>query len=160
LPLSWWLRNLSIYGPPDLFGLDRHAAVVVGQPRTVDWIASQGWSAYLDRFITFTFRSFWGVFGWMGVFMDARVYLLLTLLTLLILVGLAWQLRRRRRDDLHLTGFQKRGLWLLLLHLALVAATYLWYNLDFVQHQGRYFFPALLPIGILAAAGLLGSGPG
>lgn len=156
LSLPWWLRNLSIYGPPDLFGLDRHAAVVVGQPRTADWIATQGWSAYLDRFITFTFRSFWGVFGWMGVFMDARVYLLLTILTILILAGLAWQLRRWRRGDLHLAGFQKRGLWLLLLHLALMAAAYLWYNLDFVQHQGRYFFPALLPISIFVAAGLLG----
>ena len=156
LPLPWWLRNLAVYGPPDLFGLDRHAAVVVGQPRTADWIAAQGWGAYLHRFFTFTFRSFWGVFGWMGVFMDARVYLLLTLLTILILAGLVWQLLRWRRGDLHLAGFQKRGLGLLALHLALVAAAYLWYNLDFVQHQGRYFFPALLPISIFAAAGLLG----
>ena len=156
LPLPWWLRNLAVYGSPDLFGLDRHAAVVVGQPRTADWIASQGWSAYLDRFVTFTFRSFWGVFGWMGVFMDARVYLLLTLLTILILTGLVWQLLRWRRGALRLSGFQKRGLGLLALHLGLVAAAYLWYNLDFVQHQGRYFFPALLPISIFAAVGLLG----
>ena len=156
LALPWWLRNMAVYGPLDLFGLDRHAAVVVGQPRTADWIASQGWSAYLDRFVTFTFRSFWGVFGWMGVFMDARVYLLFTLLTLLILTGLIWQLRRWLRGDLHLAGCQKRGLGLLALHLGLVAAAYLWYNLDFVQHQGRYFFPALLPISVFAVAGLLG----
>ncbi len=156
LALPWWLRNMAVYGPLDLFGLDRHAAVVVGQPRTADWIASQGWSAYLDRFVTFTFRSFWGVFGWMGVFMDARVYLLFTLLTLLILTGQIWQLRRWLRGDLHLAGCQKRGLGLLALHLGLVAAAYLWYNLDFVQHQGRYFFPALLPISVFAVAGLLG----
>jgi len=156
IPLPWWLRNMRIYGPTDLFGLDRHNAVVVGQPRTADWIAAQGWSAYLDRFITFTFRSFWGVFGWMGVFMDARVYLFLTLFSLLILTGLAWQWRRWRRGELLLSSFQKRGLGLLLLHLGLVAAAYLWYNLDFVQHQGRYLFPALLPISILAAGGLLG----
>ena len=156
LPLPWWLRNIAVYGFPDLFGLDRHAAVVVGQPRTAAWIASQGWDAYLSRFFTFTFQSFWGVFGWMGVFMDARVYLILTLLSILILAGLLWQLLRWRRCDLRLTRLQQRGLGLLLLQLALVAAAYLWYNLDFVQHQGRYFFPALLPISIFVAAGLLG----
>ena len=156
LPLPWWLRNLRIYGPTDPFGLERHNAVVVGQPRTIDWISQQGWESYLHRLITFTFRSFWGVFGWMGVFMDARVYLLLTILTLLILAGLAWQVWRWRRRRLHLSRFQQRGVALLLLHLALVTAAYLWYNLDFVQHQGRYFFPALLPISIFAAIGLLG----
>ncbi|RUA17946.1 MAG: hypothetical protein DSY55_01155 [Clostridia bacterium] len=154
LGLPWWLRNLRVYGFPDFFGLDRHNAVVVGQPRTADWITSQGWSAYLDRFVTFTFRSFWGVFGWMGVFMDARIYLVLTLLSLLILTGLLWLLYHRRRD-IALSAFQKQALGLLLLHLALVITAYLWYNLDFVQHQGRYLFPALLPISIFAAAGLL-----
>ncbi len=156
LPLPWWLRNLSIYGPTDPFGLNRHDAVVVGQPRTLDWIAAHGWAGYLDRFVTFTFRSFWGVFGWMGVFMDARVYLFLTILSLLILIGLIFAFVRWRQGKLALSAFQKRGLWLLALHLGLVAVAYLWYNLDFVQHQGRYFFPALLPISIFVAGGLLG----
>jgi len=156
LPLPWWLRNWRIYGPMDIFGLERHNAVVVGQPRTVDWIATQGWGPYLHRFVTFTFRSFWGVFGWMGVFMDARVYLLLTLLSLLLLVGVLYQLWRWRQGRIHLTAGQKRGLVLLALQLALVVAAYLWYNLDFVQHQGRYLFPALLPLSLLAAVGLMG----
>ncbi len=156
LPLPWWLRNMRLYGLADPLGLNRHAAVVVGQPRTAEWIASQGWGAFLDRFVTFTFRSFWGVFGWMGVFMDARVYLLLTILTALILTGVLFQLRRWRRGELRFSPAQKRGAWLLGAQLAAVAAAFLWYNLDFVQHQGRYLFPALLPISLLAAAGLLG----
>ncbi len=156
LPLPWWLRNMRVYGPTDLFGLDRHSMVVVGQPRTADWIAAQGWGAFLHRFVTFTFQSFWGVFGWMGVFMDARVYLLLTLFSLLILTGLAYQVWRWHRGRLTLSGFQKRGAVVLLLHLGLVVAAYLWYNLDFVQHQGRYLFPALLPISIFVAVGVLG----
>ncbi len=154
LAAPWWLRNARLYGFPDLFGLDRHNAVVVGQPRTADWIAAQGWGAYLERFVTFTFRSFWGVFGWMGVFMDARAYLILTLLSLLILMGLLGLLFRRPRG-VAISSYQKEALGLLLLHLGLVMAAYLWYNLDFVQHQGRYLFPALLPISIFAAGGLL-----
>ena len=30
----------------------------------------------------------------------------------------------------------------------------MWYNLTFVQHQGRYLFPALIPIGTASALGL------
>ncbi len=157
LPLPWWLRNMRLYGPADPLGLNRHAAVVVGQPRTGDWIAAQGWGPFLDRFITFTFRSFWGVFGWMGVFMDARVYWLLTLLSVLIFTGVIFQVWRWRRGELCFSSGQKRGAWLLLAQLAAVIAAFLWYNLDFVQHQGRYLFPALLPISLLAAAGLLGA---
>ncbi len=156
MSLPWWWRNMRLYGLSDPLGLDRHNAVVVGQPRTADWIAMQGWGAYLDRFVTFTFRSFWGVFGWMGVFMDARIYLLLTMLSLFIVAGLLFQFWRWRRGQLALSRFQRRGLALLVLHLGVVAAAYLWYNLDFVQHQGRYFFPALLPLSVLVAGGLLG----
>jgi hypothetical protein len=29
-----------------------------------------------------------------------------------------------------------------------------WYNTKFLQHQGRYLFPALIPIGTAAALGL------
>jgi 4-amino-4-deoxy-L-arabinose transferase-like glycosyltransferase len=156
LGVPWWLRNLKLYGGFDLFGLERHNVVVVGQPRTAHWIATQGWSAYLERFFTFTFRSFWGVFGWMGVFMDDRAYLFLTLLSVLVLTGVLYQLWRWQQKQIHLTPAQKRGLILLMLQLVLVLAAYLWYNLDFVQHQGRYLFPALLPLSLLAAAGLLG----
>jgi hypothetical protein len=33
-------------------------------------------------------------------------------------------------------------------------ALYLYYNLTFVQHQGRYLFPALIPIALAAVVGL------
>ncbi len=153
LPLVWWLRNLAVYGLTDPFGLSRHDAIVTGQARTFDWIITHGWAGYLDRLVTFTFRSFWGVFGWLGVFMDARVYALLALLSLFVLTGLIWQWRQ----GLGAKGsFQRRGLALLGLQVALVMAAYLWYNLGFVQHQGRYLFPALLPLGIAFALGLDG----
>ena len=32
-----------------------------------------------------------------------------------------------------------------------VVATYVYYNWTFVQHQGRYLFPALVPISIAVA---------
>ncbi len=156
LPLPWWLRNMQVYGLGDPLGLNRHDAVVTGQPRTADWIAAVGWPAYLDRLMDFTFQSFWGVFGWLGAFMDGRVYLLLTLLTWFAAAGLAWRLWRWRAGRPRLTPFQRRGLMLLAAQFLLALAAYLWYNIDFVQHQGRYFFPALAAIAVAFALGLEG----
>ncbi|RME79983.1 MAG: hypothetical protein D6775_17200, partial [Caldilineae bacterium] len=67
LGLPWWARNMLVYGPGDPMGLVRHDAVVTGQPRTAAWILEQGLGAYGERLVSFTFRSFWGVFGWLGV---------------------------------------------------------------------------------------------
>jgi 4-amino-4-deoxy-L-arabinose transferase-like glycosyltransferase len=42
---------------------------------------------------------------------------------------------------------------LLVLWGLLTVASYLWYNTTFLQHQGRYLFRALLPIGLATALG-------
>ena len=46
------------------------------------------------------------------------------------------------------------ALGLLTLSALLTLLSYLWYNLKFVQHQGRYLFPALIPMGLAFALGL------
>lgn len=152
---AWWFaRNAVVYGGLDIFGLERHDAVVTGQYRTVDWIADHGWVAYWDRAWNFTFKSFWGVFGWMGVFMDQRIYTVLLTATVLVAAGLGLFLVRsaRRRDRLDRRQWASLGL--LGLSLALTFGTYVWYNLTFVQHQGRYLFPALIPIALFATLGV------
>ncbi|MEE3254331.1 MAG: hypothetical protein VX199_01385, partial [Chloroflexota bacterium] len=40
--------------------------------------------------------------------------------------------------------------------LLIVIVQYIQYNVEFVQHQGRYLFPALLPFALFYVAGLLG----
>ena len=37
-------------------------------------VAQVGLAAALERFFAWSHSSFWGVFGWMGVWMDARIY--------------------------------------------------------------------------------------
>lgn len=160
----WLVRNVTHYGWADPLALaahDRATACPPGapdacQPRTADWIAGRGLGDLLARGAAFTFQSFWGVFGWMGVFLGRLkgipIYGALAVATLLALAGLTRRLRR---------GWLRRGAWLrrsqttlLLLHLAATFGGFVWYNLAFVQHQGRYLLPGLLPLALAYCAGL------
>ena len=154
LGLPWWIRNSLLYGNGDFLGLAWHDVVVTGQPTAAAWIADNGWTAYWVRAWTFTSKSFWGVFGWLGVFMDARIYTALFVLSLMAAVGALLRCRRWTKGD------KKRWLqfpsspWMALLLLWLGAfAAYAWYNVGFIQHQGRYLFPALPTWSLLAAVG-------
>jgi hypothetical protein len=154
IALPFFVRNIAVYGWNDLLGWARHDSIVSGQLRTADLVAEIGLSAFLQRFILTTFRSFWAQFGWMGVLIDVRLYRALALFTALVVVGgtsagtRLWSRRRR------LTSEQVGVLVLLALLSSSTAATYLGYNLKFVQHQGRYLFPGLAAAAAMAAAGL------
>ncbi len=147
-----WLRNMETYGAWDFLGLQWHDQVVTGQPTTLDWIAANGWAVYRERAWTFTFRSFWGVFGWMGVFMDGRMYTVLAVATVLAVVGLL-SLPFQKLPPSFSSAARGWAILALVLLLLSVCAAYVWYNLGFVQHQGRYLFPALLPLSLGFAVG-------
>ncbi len=148
----WWLRNVMVYGWPDILGLMRHNAVVEGQPRTADWIAREGFFPFITGALRTTFRSFWGQFGWMGVVLDTRIYNALAILTGLIFWGGGWRLVEALRQGLE--PRQRAGLILLSTAATLTLAMFAGYNLTFVQHQGRYIFPALPVFALAAALGL------
>jgi 4-amino-4-deoxy-L-arabinose transferase-like glycosyltransferase len=152
LSLPWFIRNGLIYGWLDPLGMARHNAVVEGQMRTSEYLALYGWPAYWERAWSFTFNSFWGQFGWMAVVLPARFYQALLLLSILLSVGFLWWLFERRRP--RLTTTQRAGLTLFLAAAFFTLLEFLGYNLTFVQHQGRYLFPALIPIGTAVALGL------
>jgi hypothetical protein len=143
LGAPWFARNMLAYAPTDPLGLARHGAVVTDQPRTSAWIASVGLGPYLSRLAGMTFRSFWGVFGWMGVFMEPWVYGLLAVASLLIVLGAALAARESAGEPAW-----RRGGTILATTLGVTVAAFLVYNVDFVQQQGRYLFPALVPIAV------------
>jgi 4-amino-4-deoxy-L-arabinose transferase-like glycosyltransferase len=156
LAVPWFVRNLALYGWPDLLGKLNHDRVVVGQLRTADYLSQVGWPAYLADFLSTTFRSFWGQFGWMAVPMDRRLYVALGLLSVLAVVGcalLAWRGCRAPVGDSAHSHTAHYPAVLLALWLAFAVGGYIYYNVSFVQFQGRYLFPALVPIGLLAVAG-------
>lgn len=148
----WWLRNLSVYGVPDLFGLAAHDAVVVGQLRTVDFIAQVGMTEYTRALFTTTFNSFWGQFGWMAAPLPESVYTIILLAlgatgvaALARLIGGRGQWGRDRRGAL---------IWgALAVALFVSFAQYGYYNVSFVQFQGRYLFVGLIPFALMLAWG-------
>lgn len=135
----WWGRNIALYGWPDFMGLGRHDAVVVGQPRTADWIAERGLGAWLADGLRITFQSFWGQFGWMGVPMPARVYRALLAFSAVSMAGLLPLARRLPAA----TAGQRRAIALLVALAGLGVAAFVYYNAEFVQFQGRYLYPAM-----------------
>ncbi|MFC2015305.1 glycosyltransferase family 39 protein [Chloroflexota bacterium] len=153
MALPWWLRSIAVYGGLDFLGLGRHELVVAGQLRTADFVAQNGLPRLLTDLAGTTFRSFWGQFGWMGVLLDQRIYQALAILSSLALVGFllwAWSGWRRQAK---FPPWQWAACGVLVLTLLFTAATYLWYNAGFLQHQGRYLFRALVPISLAVALG-------
>jgi 4-amino-4-deoxy-L-arabinose transferase-like glycosyltransferase len=156
--LMWW-RNITVYGWPDFMAAIRHDQVVAGQPRTSQWVAEFGTAEVTRRFFQTTFQSFWGQFGWMGVVMPPRYYAMLGVFTAVLIVG--WvisYLRIRELENSPIANSLISNYYLLMTSGLLTLGLYLYYNLSYVQHQGRYLFPALIPIGLAAAVGLGGWG--
>jgi hypothetical protein len=150
----WFARNALLYGGGDILGLARHDAVVAGQPTTVEWVSEHGLKNVLGDFFIITFKSFWAQFGWMGVLVNDRIYVGLFMLTAVAFLGtIAWIFRttRDRVQDSAATW----PVWVLL-GAWLVAATsdHVLYNLHYFQPQGRYLFPALIPIAAFGVVGL------
>jgi hypothetical protein len=119
--------------------------VVAGQPRTVI-----GWDA-LGHFAQTAFNSLWAQFGWMGILVDQRYYQALVVACALALAGLAvWLARRWPSQPAH----TRWGLALLALLFALILGGMAQYNLDYIQPQGRYLFPAAVTVALALAVGL------
>ena len=153
LALPWWLRNIAVYGGLDFLGLGRHEQVVAGQLRTADLIAQHGPGELIRAFFLTSFRSFWGQFGWMGVLLDERIYQALAILSALALIGFLIWLIRAWQHRAQVPAWQWAAGGLLALAGLFTLVSYLWYNISFVQHQGRYLFRALVPIGLIVALG-------
>jgi 4-amino-4-deoxy-L-arabinose transferase-like glycosyltransferase len=154
LGAPWWVRNLVVYGGLDFLATAKHDSIVVDQPRTAELLAQWGVPLYLRNFFQTTFQSFWGQFGWMGVVMDQRVYQALLVYSAGLLVGLVGAAVMFRRSGKRLRPEQADWLVLLALAVFLAILVYLYYNLTFVQFQGRYLYPALPVLALGAAVAL------
>ncbi|MBI4786445.1 MAG: hypothetical protein HY782_05295 [Chloroflexi bacterium] len=154
LSAPMFLRNMLTYGLADPLGLARHDAVVIGQPTTAEMIRQYGFSHVLFGFFAVTFKSFWAQFGWMGVLVNDRIYVALFILMAIALFGFGlWAVRIVRHREL-LTPLQHWAIGLLGLLTVVALLDYVAYNFKFLQLQGRYLFPAIIPIAFFLVLGI------
>ncbi len=145
----WWGRNVFVYPGFDWLGTQAHDAIVQGQLTTADYIAQFGRADLLTRFRTTTFNSFFGQFGWMAAPFPAWMYRPLLVMVSVGVFGAVWRLARWR-----FTRTQLPVLLILGGMLGLNGLLYVVYNIQFVQHQGRYLFPSIIPIAVALVVGL------
>lgn len=147
---GWWLvRNQILYGDPLVITQFQQAFQHTAKPEF--WL-SHGWTwwMYCALVIGWTFASFWGVFGYMKVFMPAWVYLALAAITLSAKIGSIKGICEERvkseenKDVILIYG----------LTLFLVILTFVKFNIVYFQAQGRYFYPAIVPISVFWSLGI------
>jgi 4-amino-4-deoxy-L-arabinose transferase-like glycosyltransferase len=151
---GWWLvRNYLLYGDPLL--QRTFLEVFAGTAKAQDFL-NQGmtWGQYAQLVADWTFRSFWFAYGvpdtartGLPNFLPGSVYYGLGALTLGAAVGFLLRLRE--------PSPAWARVWLLLagLCLLLTLISFVLFVRVFFQTQGRYFYPALLPISVFWVLG-------
>jgi len=136
----WFVLNAVRYGDPSGLSMQRLLAPELLTPRSL-------FDPYFVYFFpTITYESFFGVFGWLNVYLPASLYLAFAACCVLALAGLITAMLVRHSWDA-----PRRAL---VLAPGILLALVLYANLTFNAPQGRYFFPALAAISCLLALGL------
>ncbi len=160
---GWWFaRNQALYGqllPLRLFAADfGHTAQAA--PRAE---AMGGWGTYYLQAGIWTFFSFWAVYGTarsavqgIPMFLPVQIYLLLGIACLCTACG---TVRLHLQAKKLFTTPQRQGIGICLATIALVGMAYLAFIAKYFQMQGRYLFPAMLPITLLFALNFRGIFP-
>jgi 4-amino-4-deoxy-L-arabinose transferase-like glycosyltransferase len=157
----WLARNQSLYGDP--LAVSAFNEAFKGSPSRelitdIAQVQNQGKDpnlAYWTDWVGWwTVRSFFGVFGYMDIFLNekgvpstgpANPNALYRMLLALGVVALAlWALALRRPEWKE----HKRMHWLLGSFLLIVVVLFLRFNAQYFQGQARYLFPAIGGIGI------------
>lgn len=163
----WFVRNTNLYGEPLPIKTFNQA---FGGTATAAAMQSRlgGVGPYLMWVGQWSFQSFWAVLGTPksaalgipvflpGALLGPPLYRLMELISLAAIVGMG-VLHLRRKTEF--TQTQIFAIWLLLLTLALVGLAFLGFLLKFFQAQGRYLYPAMLPISLFLSLGWRGLFP-
>ena len=167
LGMPWLARNTVLYGD----ALAQHVLFVQlnngGNNVPIDQMIALfgGLGGYFLKVAQWTFASYWGGFDSMRLFWDqspskahpnflsglSPTYLWLLLLSMLPLSGIVWRLRRSRESFT-----RSLALAALAIQVLFTGIAFLNYNLHFFQAQGRYLYPALLPLSFFFVWGWSG----
>jgi 4-amino-4-deoxy-L-arabinose transferase-like glycosyltransferase len=142
----WYVRNALLYGDPLATALQREMGGAGMYPRSL------ADPYFVTDFPLVTFFSFFAVFGWLSLYVWLPVYLFYALVVAYAAAGLVY-LWLRPLPALPIDPPARRALALSAGFIALLYAGLLYYNLTFMQPQGRLLFPALGAAALLIVAG-------
>ncbi len=161
LLLSGWLlvRNWLLYGDPTTLLIfskypDLYPAHGYNETGSL-WQMLTGGHAPHINFWHGLLYGFWGIFDFYTIWMSQRYYLTFTILLLCGLAGsliagvVAW---RQRHDAATRQRLVFGGMCALLIALVLWSNISRSYQIDF-QPQGRYLFPAIVPLALAVVVG-------
>ena len=154
---SWWfVRNQLVYGSP--LPLSQFNAAFAGTMQAET--AAQklgGWNNYWQHCAESIFQSFWAVYtttqgAIQGIprFLEPQVYLLFVIVAVGVIGGMT-RLHFQRKTEF--TPMQQHFLWVLFAFLTLIGGAFAAFLTKYYQVQGRYLFPAMLPLSFVVALG-------
>ncbi|MFN4033700.1 MAG: glycosyltransferase family 39 protein [Fimbriimonadales bacterium] len=149
----WFVRNAMLYDDPLL--QKTFVDVFAGTAKAQDFLERGAtWGQYLQLVADWTFRSFWFAYGsprtaqtGLPNFLPDSVYWGLAAWTLITLIGFLLRLREP------IPAWTRAWLILCAATFVLVLVSFGLFIRIFFQAQGRYFYPALLPISVFLALG-------
>ena len=152
----WFVRNVHVYG--ELLPLKAFDRAFAGTMLTRDVMSRLGGpGAYTEMVTLTTFHSFWSVYGnslsahlGIPIFLPEQIYI--PPLFGVVIAGVGMTRLHFVRDKVF-TQAQICCLWTLMTTLGLVALSFVLFLTKYVQPQGRYLFPAMLPLCLLLAIG-------
>jgi len=162
LVLPWWARNQQLYGDP--LALKAFNQAFINTAQASDMIKGLGPGGYwVDMVASWTARSFIGVFGYMDIWLTIykgqgvdhamgggvnTIYQVAWLALIVAFGGWIWSLRGEE-DSITKAANVVNGIF-----FVLILASFLRFNAQYFQAQGRYLLPALLPIAAGVGIGM------
>ncbi|MNW42156.1 hypothetical protein D3C74_193190 [compost metagenome] len=168
---GWWFIRSYILYDGDIIGLKQSnilsekLAVEELKPSNRQTMYKQGVPLikmiFDYKWMRYTYKSFWGAFGYMDKWMDVKYYIIISVVHFLSIIGIMLIISRIIKKILKgkikavdfIRGHTVHFLLFLLILLSIALSLYYSYFSDF-QPQGRYIYPALFPIVFFFCLGL------
>lgn len=159
----WFVRNVVLYGEP--LPVAAFGRAFEGTAKASDILSGAtglqvgGWVGYAVLVARWTYQSFFAVYGLQSMhdgdtgqprFLPAQIYQLMALIVVGTGVGM---LRVHNSRKMEYGCRQIYGMWLLFLMIALVFGSFAVFAAKYFQAQGRYLYPAMLPISSMVGIG-------
>ena len=158
---GWWFaRNAALYH--EWLPITAFRQSFEGTVKATDVVAGttglhvDGWAGYALLVGRWTFQSFLAVYSTARgstfggpTFLPSQLYILVGVAGIAAAAGVAMSMFSRGR----VPAIQRRSLTLLIAVTVLVLASFVAFASRYFQAQGRYLYPAMLPIALLTAFG-------